>query len=344
MTEAQSRLDSIRLGILRLAPLVEAASLVTLGALILLTLFFPSIASAASPGIEKRFEIPAGGLLEVESEGASVTVSTHDGAGARVVITRGTDDEKEIREDYRVEITQTGNVLRVDLERLRDWHFFDWSFRGTEIEIEVPRRFDIDAVTSGGAIGVEDLDGKVEARTSGGSISLAAISGPVTATTSGGSIRLKSSGGDADVRTSGGSIVIGDVSGTVNARTSGGSIVIDRAEASVKATTSGGSIEIEEVRGPILASTSGGSVRAYLSEPPGADSSLRTAGGGITVYLADGVGVNVDARAQRVISDFDVAEGAGGYQDDDELLGAINGGGPTLTLRTSGGGIRVMRR
>ena len=77
--------------------------------------------------------------------------------------------------------------------------------------------------------------------------------------------------------------MVGDVSGTVNANTSGGSITIERAEGAVKANTSGGSIEIEEVRGPILAETSGGSMRAYLSEPLGADSSLRTAGGGITV-------------------------------------------------------------
>jgi hypothetical protein len=343
MTPVQSRLESIRLGILNLAPIVEAASLITLGAVILLALFFPSIASAATGGIEKSFEIPAGGLLEVESEGASVSVTTHEGAGASVAVTRGTDDEEEIREDYRVDITQTGNVLRVELERLRPWRFFDWN-RGPEIEIELPRRFDVNAVTSGGAVSVDDLDGKVDARTSGGAISLASISGPVVATTSGGSIRLKSSGGDADLRTSGGSIVIGDVSGMVNARTSGGSIVIDRAEGSVKANTSGGSIEIEEVRGPILAETSGGSVRAYLSEPPGSDSSLRTSGGGITVYLANGVGVNVDARAQRVTSDFQVADGDDSYQDDDRLVGPINGGGPSLTLRTSGGGIRVLRR
>jgi hypothetical protein len=164
------------------------------------------------------------------------------------------------------------------------------------------------------------------------------------ASTSGGSIRLRSSGGNADLRTSGGSITIGDVDGTVSARTSGGSITIDRAAGQVVANTSGGSIEIEEVHGAIDAETSGGSVRAYLSEPPRADSSLRSSGGGITVVLADGIGLNLDARGSgRVTSEFAVADGSDD-RDDDELVGAINGGGPTLKLRTSGGGIRVLRR
>jgi hypothetical protein len=312
--------------------------------ILLLALALPAAAGAA--GIEQRFDIAPGGRLEVDSEGASVEITTIDGSGARVTVTRGADDEEEIRDDYRVEMTADGGRLRVELERLRPWRLFQFELHSPEIAIELPRRFDVDIVTSGGAVSVEDLDGPVDARTSGGSIHLAHIGGTVLASTSGGSIRLASSAGEADLRTSGGSISIGEVEGGVRARTSGGSIVIDRAAGPVTATTSGGSIEIDEVRGPIEASTSGGSVRAYLSEPPGADSVLRTSGGGITVYLDEAIGVDLDARAGgRVSSDFEVADGSRSRREDDgELIGAINGGGPALVLRTSGGGIRVLRR
>jgi hypothetical protein len=87
-------------------------------------------------------------------------------------------------------------------------------------------------------------------------------------------------------------------------------------------------------------------LRAYLSEPPGADSRLQTSGGGITVILDDGIGVDLDARGtSRVTSEFAVADGdSRDDDDDDELVGAINGGGPALVLRSSGGGIRVLRR
>lgn len=343
MPALSDRLETIRQATLRLGPAVEIASLLALAALIVLALCFPAGASAAT-GIEQSFDVGAGGRLEVESEGASIEVSSHQGSGARVTVTRGTDDAAEIREDYRVDITQKGDVVRVELARLHPWRLFDFRWHGPEIAVELPHRFDVHAVTSGGAVSVEDLEGEVDVRTSGGAITLAAIGGPVNAHTSGGSIHLKSSRGNADLDTSGGSISIGDVEGSVRAHTSGGSISIDRAAGPVVADTSGGSIEIEEVHGAIDAETAGGSVRAYLSEPPRADSSLRTSGGGITVVLADGIGVNLDARANRVTSEFTVADGAGARHDDDELVGAINGGGPALVLRTSGGGIRVLRR
>jgi hypothetical protein len=318
--------------------------LATTATLALALLSLPPAAAAA--GIDREFDVAAGGRLEVSSEGASVEVTTHEAAGARVRITRGTDDEKDILEDYRVDITREGDRLRVELERLRPWRFFDFRLVSPEIDVELPRRFDVDVTTSGGAVAIEDLDGRVDARTSGGAIALQAIGGPVMASTSGGSIKLASSGGDADLRTSGGSISIGAVEGSVRARTSGGSISIDRATGPVTAHTSGGSIEIEEVRGSIDATTSGGSVRAYLSEPPGADSRLQTSGGGITVVLDEGIGVDLDARSSsRVTSEFTVADGDGEPDhDDDKLVGAINGGGPALVLRSSGGGIRVLRR
>ncbi|HVR28312.1 MAG TPA: DUF4097 family beta strand repeat-containing protein [Thermoanaerobaculia bacterium] len=331
-----------------MTPLPASRRIAALALLVTLLALLAGTTAAGAAGIERRFDVAPGGRLEVASEGASVAISTGNGAGARVRITRGADDEKKILDLYRVDFTQDGDRLSVELEHRRPWRLFEFRHQSPEIEIELPRRFTVDVVTSGGAVAVEDLDGPVTARTSGGSIHLAAVGGPVVASTSGGSIRLASSAGDADLRTSGGSIAIGEVEGTVRARTSGGSIVIERAAGAVTATTSGGSIEIAEVRGPIDASTSGGSVRAYLSEPPGADSRLRTSGGGITVHLDQGIGIDLDARASgRVSSDFAVASGSGarrGWRDDGELVGAINGGGPALVLRTSGGSIRVLRR
>lgn len=68
-----------------------------------------------------------------------------------------------------------------------------------------------------------------------------------------------------------------------------------------------------------------------------------TSGGGITVYLADGIGVDLDASSSggRVDSDFAVdAE----TKTKSTLVGRINGGGPQLHLRNSGGGVQIERR
>jgi DUF4097 and DUF4098 domain-containing protein YvlB len=142
-----------------------------------------------------------------------------------------------------------------------------------------------------------------------------------------------------DVDTSGGSIKISNLVGTVNAHTSGGSISLGRIDGLVDINTSGGSINVDEVTGTIKAHTSGGSVNAKISQQPSGDSKLTTSGGSITVYLANDIAVDLTARTSggRVHSDFDV----NGEKRKKSIRGAINGGGPKLVLKTSGGSVRI---
>ena len=59
--------------------------------------------------------------------------------------------------------------------------------------------------------------------------------------------------------------------------------------------------------------------------------------------MADGIGVELDAKSSggRVHSDFDVS---GGRTTKTAMSGAVNGGGPELYLRSSGGGVKIERR
>lgn len=142
-----------------------------------------------------------------------------------------------------------------------------------------------------------------------------------------------------DLDTSGGSIEIGDLKGAVNAHTSGGSIDVGRIEGMLKIRTSGGSIDIEAVSGAVNAHTSGGSVKATISKQPQSSSKLSTSGGSITVYLAKDIAVDLNAKTSggRVSSDLSVK----GQIGKKSIRGSINGGGPELILKTSGGNVRV---
>lgn len=141
------------------------------------------------------------------------------------------------------------------------------------------------------------------------------------------------------VDTAGGSIKISDLTGSVDAHTSGGSITLGRVDGLVKIKTSGGSINVDEVTGTINAHTSGGSVNATISKQPTGDSKLTTSGGSITVYLAADIAVDLTAKTSggRVRSDFDVD----GSVKKKSIQGTINGGGPALVLKTSGGSVKV---
>jgi Toastrack DUF4097 len=266
--------------------------------------------------------------------------------------------------DFSLDVSQVGSDIRVN-GRFKDgwkpslfgglfWGWFDhgpcrdgrcleytW-LRQLEYRVSVPREFSVDLSTSGGSVSVGDLKGEAVARTSGGSLNFGRIEGPVRGNTSGGSISLVGSRGKAFLRTSGGGIHIEDVAGEVDAETSGGSVQVNRASGRVSAHTSGGSITIRETTGAVDASTSGGSVNASLMAQPNQASRLSTSGGSINVELASSVHVDVDASTSggSVSSDFAVPLS----ENRQSLRGAINGGGPLLQLRTSGGGIHIQKR
>ena len=283
--------------------------------------------------IKKSFRVAEGGRLTVESDLGSIEVKAVSGSTVEVEIIRTVraHSEKEVDrvlEDLHIDFDHTGNNVTIITKYERGkLGLFDWDHRNLRLRyiISVPLKYNVDLKTAGGSISVDDLEGEVYSKTSGGSISLEGCTGM------------------ADVATSGGSINLGEVNGKVDARTSGGSISIDRAQGDVVAKTSGGSINVEEVLGSIDASTSGGTVTAHISKQPAADCRLSTSGGSVVAYLADGIGVDLDAHTSggRVRTDFPVT--VQGEISKSNLQAKVNGGGPLLYLRASGGNISISK-
>jgi len=144
---------------------------------------------------------------------------------------------------------------------------------------------------------------------------------------------------DVDLNTGGGSIKLNSLIGSVDASTSGGSISLGKIKGKVKVKTSGGSIKINDVAGSVDAHTSGGSIMAKLTKQPKENSRLITSGGSVTAYLEPSLAVDLLASTSggSVSSEFDV----NGRIKRTKIEGEINGGGPKLTLKTSGGSVRV---
>lgn len=281
--------------------------------------------------IKKTFKVKSGGLLSIEADLGGIELQTGHSEKVEIEInferrSGSSNRMKELLKDFRVDFDHSGKDVSMVLEYNKErFNFWDSVGRYLQVRIyvTVPRQYNIDLQTSGGSIEVDDLEGRVQVRTSGGSLRFGQIIGPVKGKTSGGSVTLEGCKGDADVATSGGSIRIGKVEGDVRAHTSGGSITVD------------------DVMGVIEGKTSGGSIRARLSKQPTDDCSLKTSGGTITVHLDPDVKVFVDARTSggRVSTDFPVT--VRGELSKRSLRAKINGGGPELYLRTSGGSINI---
>lgn len=294
--------------------------------------FAPVAAFAAIERVvEKTFSVNGPGVIRVETHGGGIRVETSRDPAVKVTARQTIRAKTEAEADEllkKLELTmeQAGNDVRVVARYERQpagFRLSGWPPVGVEFVVAVPEAFSADVRTSGGSIVVGDLKGTVTARTSGGGIKVGNVGGSVEARTSGGGITVAAAGGAVDLQTSGGSISAGRIAGPAKLNTSGGNIAIESAANVVTAHTSGGSITAK-IAGPVLAdctlSTSGGNVRVTVPAAAAFNLDASASGGGVD---AKGLTLTMEKSSRG------------------QLVGAVNGGGPKVKLRTSGGGVVV---
>ncbi len=271
-------------------------------------------------------------------------------------------------------------ILRADCEG---------SHRGSiDFDVQVPGQTQLVKLeTDGGGVTATSLGGRVEANTAGGNIRLDQITGIIAASSGGGNIEIGKVGSDVAVTTGGGNIRLVSAAGHVNAhsgggnldigwakmmtlQTGGGSISVAKCDGQVKAETGGGNIDLKDVAGGATLETGGGSIhfgpiKGGVHAETGAgtiiarlapggtftDSRLETSVGDITVFVPEGMGINVRAAVE-------VARGYGIRSDFGELKitnpqklgprefyaeGSLAGGGPLLHVHTTAGNIEIKR-
>ena len=230
--------------------------------------------------------------------------------------------------------------------------------------------------TQGGHIQVLDVAGDLTAFTAGGHINAGNIAGDASLHSGGGHIRAGQIGGRADLQTEGGNVVVGQAGSLVSVRTGGGQIDFGEVRGSVRAQTGGGGIRIMYVSGPmevessagsicltrvagtVRAATAGGSITAWINpDAPSSGGTVHLAGlsqltsgnGDIVVFLPRNLAADIDAVVE--------SGGDQGIEADPALalniqrenrgrgplraVGALNGGGALLKLRTNAGKIRL---
>jgi len=303
----------------------------------------------AQTDILRTFSVQRGGKLVMDVSPGSIEVKTGDGAQvvAQVYrrVERGSDARAEdVLRQHEVGFEQQGNNVIIRA-RFPDEDYRRWRRPNLQVRyvISIPAEFNVDLKTSGGGISVDDLRGEVRVRTSGGGLRFGRIEGPINGNTSGGGITLAGCNGKVDVRTSGGGIDIGSGAGELFAETSGGGIKIEDFAGDAFVRTSGGAIRINRIGGAIDASTSGGPIFAALTGQPKKDCRLHTSGGGITVEMDESLSLNINAEASGGGVSTELPLIVQGELRNGRLQGSLNGGGQSLILQTSGGGIQLRK-
>jgi hypothetical protein len=283
--------------------------------------------------VEKTFSVESGGKLMAVTQGGDITIRTADTQQVHVlvkqVIRTSTEQEADaILKKLTLTLEQAGNDVIAESKyepRGPGKWFGSWPPVSVSFEVTVPKHFNLNLNTSGGDIAVASLRGDVRARTSGGNLKFDRIDGDIDAGTSGGHIWLKE--------------------GTARAKlhTSGGNIEVERAGGPTEVSTSGGNIRLKSVEELLSATTSGGDVQALITGPIKRNLNLSTSGGKVVVEVAKDTGFRLDASTSggEVRADgitITLEKGANGKN---QLVGSVNGGGPELKLRSSGGDIRI---
>lgn len=297
---------------------------------------FPVLADSR---MEKTFRLEPGGRFSLLTDMGKVTVTGTGSPGVKLVVTSR---RRELDELLAFSFREDPGSVSVTARKKRR-HIFPWNEVGGAVlfEVQVPVQTAVDIDTSGGGIRIANLRSEARLDTSGGAIEARDLVGGLAAETSGGGIVVERVRGDVRAGTSGGGIEGRDIDGRIHAETSGGSVRLERVSGDVRAHSSGGGITAHQIGGRLEADTSGGGIEASFAQGNGRGGSLETSGGGIEVKLDPSVGLRIDASGSSVRSEVPIAvEGA---MSRGKLQGTLGGGGELLRLRTSGGGVRILR-
>jgi len=262
--------------------------------------------------IERILPASAKGVLRLELEtGGTVDVRGWDQPRVRVVARlRG----RNWRDEEFSADADRGNIV------VRSW----FSARGgrntstsNEFEISVPRQFDVQLNSGGGALTITNVDGTFRGHTGGGDLVLQHVTGDARLTTGGGDVTVADATLDGTVSTGGGMVQISRVQGSIRGSSGSGPVIYAERSGALHVEKAGGDITLGEVTDGAVVTTGGGRVRIgrtaglVRASTGGGDISI----GPITGSLRAGTGAgNVDlvvADSRGATQDIDVHSGTG---------------------------------
>jgi hypothetical protein len=319
-----------------------------------------------TPYLVKTYQSTEVKNLHVQTSGGSITVIGGTANEARVeVFVKGNNGSDKLSKeaiedrlkDYELSIKKEGETIHCIAKNKNESNWSNWK-KGLSISFKIysPEKIATNLVTSGGSISLKNLTGNLDFTTSGGGLNLQDLGGNIKGRTSGGGINISDCRDKIDVTTSGGGINAENCKGDVKLNTSGGGLKLKDLDGNIKATTSGGSVKAENIKGELLTSTSGGSinlgnisasVKASTSggsidadiKSLGKYLSLSTSAGNIRVRMPLDKGINLDLDGQKV--KMPTLANFSGKIEKDRVNGSLNGGGISVKMDASSGGIYI---
>jgi DUF4097 and DUF4098 domain-containing protein YvlB len=259
----------------------------------------PQVAFATESSGTREFRAAAGGKLTLRLEtGAGLKIAGTGGSSVTVAY------KLSCSPDCQIDFDQSGNDLTVKTRFVGKRRN---QTADTELDIRVPRQFDVSLDSMGGRLEIDGVKGTFTGETKGGEITLHDVDGVAKLRTMGGEISVKDSTLDGSVQTMGGAVNFENVVGNVNGSSMGGDVryknvrrndgkfgspshsdgpaLSEITSGTVQVTTMGGEIETGDAPEGADVSTMGGDIKIKNARR---FVRAKTMGGDITIDSVDG--------------------------------------------------------
>jgi DUF4097 and DUF4098 domain-containing protein YvlB len=214
-------------------------------------------------------------------------------------------------------LRQNGNSIRVDYVNLRNV--------SVDYEITVPENTTVRTHSGSGNQSVEGLKGTVDLEAGSGDMQLSRLTGDLHFQTGSGNVRGRQLSGPARVKAGSGDIEIEETG-----------------EGDVDIRTGSGNITVSGVNGGFRAEAGSGDIRG--NGTPKNLWSIRTGSGNVDLRVPSEAGFDVDVSSNSgtVVVDHPVTTTVQGrVQERKSVVGKVRNGGPTISVHTGSGDIRL---
>jgi DUF4097 and DUF4098 domain-containing protein YvlB len=326
--------------------------------------------------------IPAGSLLTVETGLGNITVHAGDTDEVRVTLNETATGHSESAAKARMK--ETGVVMEKSGSGYLLHVVKQDDFRGSvavDLDVEVPRKITLSAITSHGDISLSGVAGSVTATTDNGDVEVHDSGSDVSVEMKKGDARISDVAGDVRITGKGSQIDVSDVKGDATlqgdffgpirmrnvAKTTHytsqrtdltllhltGRLELDSGEIQIadvagfaKITTHNKDIEVENVAGRLEIVDSHGDINVNYSQPPREEIGVVNESGQVDLTLPAKSSFEISAvsRSGEVQSDFeDPSLKQASDSDTGRLTGRIGTHGPKINIVTSYGTVYLRR-
>ncbi len=304
-------------------------------ALLLLPLFLsPHLAAQTERADVKTFPVPASRTLSIDTFYGPIRLlpAGEEKITIAIVQTITSDDKtaadallKNLRLDASTQDGQLNFTARY--ERTVRWAWEDWPPVKIATEVQIPPRCNLTL------------------RARDGSITVASIQGNITLNIAKGDAFVGELNGNLTVETTQGNISVTACTGDLNLRTRSGSILVGRTGRSATINATDGEIEVQRTLGPLTVRGNRAPVKVGFPTPILNDATLSTAGEDLTVHIDPAAPCTLHAQAgtfgQVQLSPELPLQIISGATNTSKLSAHHLGGGALLTLKASGGNVRL---